>query len=320
MKIALLDGFTLGYEQSQWDEFKKYGDLKIAEFNDSTPIKEVIGFIGDSEIILTNKVKINKEIMDACPNIRMIQVLATGYNIIDVGYAKEKGITVCNIPSYSTMSVAQHTIGLLLEVCLRIGHHDDEVHAGRWHESRAFSFWNYELIELDGKTLGIIGFGTIGKTVAKIAHDLGMRVLAYTPHPKEGFEDIVEFTDLDTVLKESDAITLHCLLSDKTFEIINKDNIAKMKDGVILINTSRGQVLNEADVTEALKSGKISAAAVDVVSEEPPKKNNPLFTAPNCIITPHIAWATKEARQRLMDVCYDNVEKFIDGKTVNAVN
>ena len=144
--------------------------------------------------------------------------------------------------------------------------------------------------------------------------------MAYTPHPKEGFEDIVEFTDLDTVLKESDAITLHCLLSDKTFGIINKDNIAKMKDGVILINTSRGQVLNEADVTEALKSGKISAAAVDVVSEEPPKRNNPLFTAPNCIITPHIAWATKEARQRLMDVCYDNVEKFIDGKTVNAVN
>ena len=320
MKIVALDGNTLGYPGSFWDEMREYGEFAMVEFNDSSTDEEIIDFIKDAEIVLTNKVRINRTIMEACPGMRMIQVLATGYNVIDVDCAKEKGILVCNIPSYSTMSVCQHTIGLLLEICIQIGHHDRTVHEGRWVESSTFSYWDFDLTELDGKTLGIIGFGTIGRAVAKAASALGMKVVAYTPHPKSGCEGLVQFVDMDTLFKNADVITLHCMLSDETKEIIRRENIEKMKDGVILINTSRGQVLNESDVADALKSGKISAAGVDVVSSEPIDKNNPLLTAPNCIITPHIAWATVEARQRLIEIAFDNIRKYIAGTPVNVVN
>ena len=320
MRIAALDGNTIGYKRSDWDELKKFGEYDMTEFGDSTSEETVIDFIADAEIVLTNKVGINRRIMDACPKLRMIQVLATGYNVVDTEYAREKGIVVSNVPSYSTMSVCQHTIGLLLEICNRIGYHDGKVHEGKWFESRSFSFWDYELMELQGKTLGIIGFGTIGRAVAKAANGLGMKILAYTPHPKNDVEVPVDFVDLDTLLKESDVITLHCMMSDETRELIRRENIEKMKDGVILINTSRGQVLNEADVADALKSGKILAAAVDVVSSEPIRNDNPLLSAPNCFITPHIAWATVEARRRLFEITIDNIKQYIAGNPVNVVN
>ena len=320
MKIVALDGHTLGYPDFFWNELNKYGDYSMAEFNDDSTDKEIIDFIGDAEIVLTNKVRVNRRIMDACTGLRMIQVLATGYNVIDVNCAREKGIIVCNIPSYSTMSVCQHTIGLLLEICIQIGHHDRTVHEGKWSESSTFSYWDFDLTELDGKTLGIIGFGTIGCAVAKVASSLGMKIIAYTPHPKDGYDGMVDFTDLDTLFRKSDVITLHCMLSDETKEIIRKENIDKMKDGVILLNTSRGQVLNESDVAEALISGKIAAAGVDVVSAEPVKADNPLLAAPNCIITPHIAWATVEARQRLIETAFDNIAKYISGTPENVVN
>lgn len=319
MRIAVLDGNTLGYSRDVWDELNRFGSYEMADFNGENTEEEVIGFIGDAQVVLTNKIPITKRVMDACRNLRMIQVLATGYNVIDVAYAKEKGIAVCNVPSYSTMSVCQHVIGLLLEICIQIGHHDRMVHEGKWSESRTFSFWDCDLTELDGKTLGIIGFGTIGKAVAKAADALGMKVITYTPHIKEGFS-YVEYVDFDTLLARSDVITLHCLLNEKTRGLICKETIAEMKDGVILINASRGPVINEADVAEALKSGKIRAAGVDVVSEEPIPADDPLLSAPNCIITPHIAWATVEARKRLMDITFGNIEKFLAGTPVNVVN
>ncbi|MDO4939734.1 MAG: D-2-hydroxyacid dehydrogenase [Lachnospiraceae bacterium] len=320
MRIVSLDGTTIGYKKDAWDELKQFGEYEMTEFGDSASAEEIIDYIGDAEIVLTNKVVVDRKVMDACPKIRMIQVLATGYNVVDTAYAKEKGIVVSNIPAYSTMSVCQHTIGLLLEICNQIGHHDRMVHQGKWTESRSFSFWDYELMELDGKTIGIIGFGTIGQAVAKAVAGFGMKVIAYTPHPKTGFEGLVDFVDLNTLFAESDVITLHCMLNDETREIICRENIDKMKDGVILINASRGQVLNESDVAEALKNGKISAAGVDVVSSEPIRDDNPLLSAPNCIITPHIAWATAEARKRLLCVAIDNVRQFIAGTPVNIVN
>lgn len=320
MRIVSLDGTTIGYKKDAWDELKQFGEYEMTEFGDSASAEEIIDYIGDAEIVLTNKVVVDRKVMDACPKIRMIQVLATGYNVVDTAYAKEKGIVVSNIPAYSTMSVCQHTIGLLLEICNQIGHHDRMVHQGKWTESRSFSFWDYELMELDGKTIGIIGFGTIGQAVAKAVAGFGMKVIAYTPHPKTGFEGLVDFVDLNTLFAESDVITLHCMLNDETREIICRENIDKMKDGVILINASRGQVLNESDVAEALKNGKISAAGVDVVSSEPIRDDNPLLSSPNCIITPHIAWATAEARKRLLCVAIDNVRQFIAGTPVNIVN
>ena len=320
MKIAVLDGYTLGYGEEVWKELTRYGELAMAEFGDDTPEQEVIDFIGEAAIVLTNKVPVTGNIMKACPKLLMVQVLATGYNVVDTETAKALGIAVCNVPSYSTMSVCQHTIGLLLEICLRIGHHDRTVHEGKWTSSGKFSYWDYELTELDGKTLGIIGFGTIGCAVAKAAAALGMKILACSPHPKTGFEGLVEFTDLDTLLTASDVITLHCKLTPETTGLICRETIAKMKDGAVLINTSRGQVLNEADVAEALCSGKIRAAGVDVLSSEPPAEDNPLLAAPNCIITPHNAWTTVEARRRLLDITFDNIAKFLDGMPVNVVN
>ena len=320
MKIVVLDGNTLGYPASEWENLRKFGDFEMLELDGGATEQEVIDHIGDAAIVLTNKIPVTRNVMDACRNIKMIQVLATGYNVIDVAAAKEKGIAVCNVPSYSTMSVCQHVIGLLLEICIQIGHHSRAVHEGKWSESRTFSFWDFSLRELDGKTLGIIGFGTIGKAVAKAAAALGMKIIACTPHPKQGFEDMVEFVDMETLFQRADVITLHCMLTEETRDLIRKENIEKMKDGVVLINTSRGPVINEADVAEALRSGKIAAAGVDVVSTEPIPKDDPLLQAPNCIITPHVAWATVEARRRLMDITFDNIEKFIAGTPKNVVN
>jgi len=320
MKIVVLDGYTLNPGDLSWAPLEKLGECKVYE---RTPYDEdeIIKRIGDAEIIITNKVPISQNVFDACQNIKYVGVLATGYNVIDTDYAKSKNIPVCNIPTYGTASVAQFAIALLLEICHHIGHHSDAVHAGAWQNSQDWCFWDYPLIELDGKTMGIIGYGRIGQTTGKLAHALGMNVIAYDAMRRDGTNDeICYFVTLDEVFENADVIALHCPLFPATKGIINKDNIAKMKDGVIIINNSRGGLIVEEDLCEALNSGKVYAAGLDVVSTEPIREDNPLLKAKNCIITPHISWAPIESRQRLMDIAVENVKAFIDGNSLNAVN
>ena len=276
--------------------------------------------IGDAEIVVMNKTPISKATIDACPNIKLIAVLATGYNVVDYNYAKEKGIPVCNVPTYGTASVSQFSIALLLEICHHIGHHSESVHAGNWANNADWCYWDYPLIELEGKTIGIIGFGRIGQAEGRVAKALGMNVLAYDLYPNESGKAIAEYVDLDTLFARADVITLHCNLTPENTGMINKDTIAKMKDGVILINNARGQLIVEQDVADALNSGKMGAAGLDVVYTEPIKADNPLLQAKNCIITPHISWAPKESRQRIMDITVDNVKAFLNGAPQNVVN
>ena len=319
MKIVVLDGYCENPGDLSWEPLKQFGELVVY---DRTPEdkEEVIKRIGDADVLVGNKVPITGEIMDACKNLKYITVLATGYNVIDVAAAKERGIPVSNVPTYGTAAVAQHTIGLLLEICHHIGHHDRQVKAGRWENGEDWCFWDYPLIELDGKTMGIIGFGKIGQATGRLAKALGMKVLAAGSRPTDAGREIAEYVEVDDVLAQSDVIALHCPLFPNTKDIICKENIAKMKDGVILLNSSRGGLVVEQDLADALNSGRIYAAAVDVVSTEPIVGSNPLLTAKNCIITPHIAWAPKEARQRIMNTTADNIAAFIAGAPVNVVN
>lgn len=252
--------------------------------------------------------------------MKLITVLATGYNVVDYTYAKDKGIAVANVPTYGTASVGQYAIALLLEICHHIGHHSQTVFEGKWANHVDWCYWDYPLIELDGKTAGIIGFGRIGQTTGRIAKALGMHVIAYDLYPNDSGKALAEYVDLDTLLAKSDVIFLHCNLTPENEKMIDKNAIAKMKDGAILINNSRGQLIHEQDVAAALKSGKLAAAGLDVVYTEPIKADNPLLQAPNCIITPHMSWGAKEARQRIMDITVDNVKSFLDGKPTNIVN
>ena len=267
-----------------------------------------------------NKVPITEAVLAACPSVRLICVQATGYNIVDCAACAKRGIPVTNVPSYGTAAVAQFTLALMLEICHKIGHHNRAVHDGKWCACSNFCFWDTPQMVLGGKTLGIIGFGRIGQAVAKLAQAFGMRVLAYSRRIRPEHRALAECVDLDTLLRSSDFISLHCPLFADNAGMINKAAIEKMKDGAILINTARGGLLNERDVADALVSGKLSAAAVDVISEEPMKSDNPLLTAPNCIITPHIAWAPKESRQRLLDCVVENIRCFLSGKAQNVVN
>lgn len=320
MKIVILDGFTENPGDLSWSQIERYGDLTVY---DRTPVSdqdEIINRIGNAEIVFTNKTPIKAAVMDACPSMQFIGVLATGYNVVDVAHAKEKGIPVCNIPGYGTAAVAQFAIGLLLEVCHHIGHHSDRVHDGAWQGAADWCFWDYPLVELEGKTLGIIGFGRIGQRVGRIARALGMKVIACSRSRSEQAAEIGEYVDLDMLLKESDVISLHCPLFPETEKIINKNTIAKMKDGVIIINNGRGQLIDEQDLADALNCGKVAGAGLDVLSCEPPKDDNPLLTAENCIITPHISWASREARQRIMDIAAANLEAFLQGSPQNVVN
>ena len=318
MKIVVLDGYTLNPGDISWEGMEAFGDLSVY---DRTKAEDVAERIGDAEVVYTNKTPITKETLDACPNVKFIGVLATGYNIVDTAAAKEKGIPVSNIPTYGTAAVSQFAIGLLLELCHHIGEHSDAVKAGEWTSNPDWCFWKYPLVELDGKTMGIIGFGRIGQDTGKIAQALGMKVLAYDSFPKKELEsETCHYADLDTVLGESDVIALHCPLFPDTEGIINKDTIAKMKDGVMIINNSRGPLIVEQDLRDALDSGKVAGAAVDVVSTEPIQMDNPLIGAKNVIITPHISWAPKESRQRLMDIAVDNLKCYVDGKPQNVVN
>lgn len=320
MKIVVLDGYTENPGDLSWDGLEKLGELTVY---DRIPYdtESVVSHIGDAEAVYVNKVPLTREVLDACPSLRFIGVLATGYNVVDTVAAKEKGITVCNIPSYGTDAVGQFAIGLLLEICHHIGHHSQAVLEGKWTSNPDWCFWDYPLIELAGKTMGIIGYGRIGQCTGRIAQALGMKVLADDSYKNPDLEsDTCRYTDLEELLGASDVISLHCPLFPDTQGIINKENIGKMKDGVIILNNSRGPLIVEEDLAEALKSGKVMAAGLDVVSSEPIKADNPLLGAPNCIITPHISWASKESRQRLMDFAVDNLVQYINGTPVNVVN
>jgi len=320
MKIVVLDGYTLNPGDLSWDGMKKFGDLTVHDRTDFSPEK-VIETIGDAEILFTNKTPLPKSVLSKTPSVKFIGVLATGYNVVDVAAAKEHGIIVTNIPTYGTTAVAQYTISLLLEMCHHIGEHSRSVFNGDWTNSRDFCYWNYPLIELAGKTMGLIGFGRIGQATAAIAQALGLNILIYDTYQKKELETATcSYTDLDTLLSTSDIISLHCPLFESTQGIINKTSIAKMKDGVLLINTSRGPLVVEEDLRDALNNGKVACAAIDVVSSEPIKSDNPLLQAKNCIITPHIAWAPKESRTRLMNIAVQNLEAFINQKPTNIVN
>ena len=318
MKIVVLDGYTENPGDLSWDSLRSFGELRVYDRTGSED--QVIERIGDAEVVFVNKVPITRRVLDQCPNIRFISVLATGYNVIDVKAAAEKGIPVSNVPSYGTAAVAQFAIALLLELCHHVAHHSEAVHAGRWASNPDWCFWDYPLIELQGKTMGIIGFGRIGQATGRIAKAMGMEVIACSRSVREDGKALAEYVDLDTLLARSDVIALHCPLFPETEGIINKANIAKMKDGVIIINNSRGQLVVEQDLADALNSGKVYAAGLDVVSTEPVREDNPLLGAKNCLITPHISWAPKESRQRIMDTSVENLRAFAEGRPINVVN
>jgi glycerate dehydrogenase len=320
MKIVVLDGYTLNPGDLNWDKLKTFGNVTVFDrtaYNDV----DIIRNIGDAEIIFTNKTPINKNVLQSATALKYIGVLATGYNVVDIATAKANSVTVTNVPDYSSQSVAQFTMALILELCHRIGDHNQAVQEGDWVKSKDFSFWNYPLIELAGKTLGLIGFGKIGKATAKLAEAFGMKVLVFNRTEYSEFEnENLKFATLDDVLQNSDFISLHCPLTPETQDIINADSIKKMRDTAFLINTSRGPLVNELDLANALNNNRISGAAIDVISAEPMQAENPLLGTKNCIITPHIAWAPKEARLRLMDTTIENLNAFIKGNPQNVVN
>ena len=322
MKIVVLDGYTENPGDLSWAGLEAYGEVTVYDRVSYVESPVIAEKIGDAEVAIVNKTPISKATMDACPNLKYIGEIATGYNNVDVAAAKEKGIVVTKIPSYSTPSVAQLAFALLLEICHHTAHHNDLVHQGEWTSCKDTMFYDhtYPLIELSGKTMGIIGLGKIGVNTAKILNALNMKVIAFDTFQSEAGKAVAEYVDLDELLEKSDFIFLHCPLFPSTQGIINKDNIARMKDGVILINNSRGPLVVEQDLADALNSGKIACAAVDVVSTEPIKPDNVLLTAKNCIITPHISWATREARERIMQTTADNIRAFREGKPVNVVN
>lgn len=318
MKIVVLDGYTLNPGDLSWAELEKLGAFTCY---DRTPPENIVERIGDAAVVFTNKTPLARDILQQCPALRYVGVLATGYNVVDVAAAKEQGIIVTNIPTYGTSAVAQYVFALLLEICHHVGAHHEAVQSGEWARRGDFSFWNYPLIELKDKTMGIIGFGRIGQVTAQIANAFGMKVLAYDNYREKELEtDVLRYAELDEVYACADVISLHCPLFDSTRGMINKASLAEMKRGVIIINTSRGPLIVEEDLAEALASGQVFAAALDVVATEPIEAGSPLLSAPNCIITPHIAWAPKESRQRLLGIAADNLAAFLAGAPVNVVN
>ena len=320
MKIVVLDGYAENPGDISWSPLETLGDVTVYDRTALTESPLIAERIGDAEIAVTNKTPLTRAVIDACPNLRAIAVLATGYNIVDTAYAREKDIPVMNVPVYGTDNVAQYAIALLLEACSQVGHHDRSVHAGEWTRSIDFCYWQKPLIEVSGKTAGIIGFGRIGQAVARILSAMNVRVLAYSRSERAEGRALADYVPLDTLFQKSDFIFLHCPLTPETDGLINAANIAKMKDGVIIVNNGRGQLIVEEDLAAALTRGKVGYAAVDVASTEPIAAENPLLHTPNCIITPHISWATKEARERIMQMTADNVRAFMEGKPTNVVN
>ena len=319
MKIVLLDGEALNPGDLCWTPLEELGELTVYPRGTTDP-EEIIRRIADAEIVLTNKTPVDRSVFERCPSMKLLCVVATGYNVVDTQAARDHGVPVCNVPAYGTEMVAQFAIGLLLEICHHVQLHNEAVHAGQWEQCPNFCFWKTPIIELAGKTMGIIGFGRIGRAVGRIAKALGMRVLATGSRVCTEGEAIAAYVDLDTLLRESDVVSLHCPLLPQTDKLINAATIAKMKDGAILINNSRGGLLDEQAVADALSCGKLRYAAVDVVSQEPIVGTNPLLTAKNCIITPHMSWAAVEARARIIDITADNIRGFLQGSPRNVVN
>jgi glycerate dehydrogenase len=318
MKIVVLDGYTLNPGDLSWKRLEQIGEVKIY---DRTSPEEVANRIGDAEVVFTNKTVLSRETFDQAKNVKFVGVLATGYNVVDIAAAKEKNIVVTNIPTYGTSAVSQFTFALLLEMCHHVWVHNEEVKKGVWTNCPDFCFWNFPLIELSGKTIGVIGFGRIGQAVANIAMSFGMKVLAYDTYKNQALENAnLKYAELDEIYRNADVISLHVPLFESTKGMINNENISKMKKSAMIINTSRGPLINEQDLAEALNNGIIAGAAVDVLSTEPAKIDNPLLTAKNCIVTPHIAWAPIESRERLLNIAVDNLEAFLAGNIVNQVN
>lgn len=322
-KAVILDGYTLNPGDLDWKPLQELADFEIYD-RTTYSIEEaplIIERAKDAEVILTNKTPLTKEILDELPMLKYIGVLATGYNVVDVEAAKERNITVTNIPSYGTDTVSQAAIALLLELCHRTGDHSNAVKNGDWTNSPDFCFWNHPIIELSGKTMGIIGYGQIGQTTSRIAQAFGMKVLAYNRTREKVIEtESVRYATLEELYREADVIMLHCPLTEENEGFINKESIELMKDGVLIVNNARGALINEADLADALNRGKVAGAGLDVVSEEPISEDNPLLKAKNCIITPHIAWASLEARQRLLDIAVENLSKYLEGNPINVVN
>ena len=322
MKAVVLDGYTLNPGDISWSDLEKLCDTTVYDRTAYSirGAEEIVSRAADAEIVFTNKTPLTAEILARLPKLKYIGVLATGYNVVDVAAAAKQGITVTNIPAYGTDSVAQMAIALLLELCHHIGLHNDAVHAGEWSNNVDWCFWKTPLIELSGKTMGILGLGRIGRSTARIAQALGMKVVAFDSYHDANLEsETLRYAELDELFAAADVIALHCPLFDSTLGIINKKNIAKMKLGVMIINNSRGPLIAEQDLADALNDGRVGGAALDVVSTEPIREDNPLLKAKNCILTPHMSWATVESRQRLMDIAIDNLRHFMDGNAVNVV-
>ncbi len=323
MKIVVLDGYTLNPGDLSWDSLQALGDVTVYDRTTSDPKEAalILERIGDAQAVFTNKTPLTRDILDKAPSIKFIGVMATGFNVVDTVAAKEKGIPVCNVPIYGTAAVAQTAIALLLELCHHVGEHNRAVQAGEWSKCLDYCFWDYPLIELDGKTMGIIGLGRIGKRTARLAQALGMQVLAYDEIQDQSVVcDTLRYTTLDELLAQSDVIALHCPQTPANTGIINKDSIEKMKDGVMIINNSRGPLIVEEDLVAALESGKVAGAGLDVVPVEPLPASSPLLGAKNCIITPHLSWAPLASRSRLLDVAVENLKAFQGGKPINVVN
>lgn len=316
MKIVILDAYAANPGDLSWDEFVALGELTVY---DRTAQEDAAARIGDAEVVFINKVRLTDEIFAACPNLKLVSILATGYNIVDLAAAKRRGITVCNVPGYSTRAVVQMTFALLLEICQQVGLYSGAVHTGRWQTCSDFCFWDRPLIELDGKTMGIVGYGAIGSAVGTVAQALGMKLLVTARHEKPVPEG-ARFVSLPELLAQSDVVSLHCPQTAENARMIDAGALAQMKDGAILINTARGGLLDEQAVADALRSGKLLAAGMDVVSAEPIRADNPLLTAPNCFLTPHIAWAPLETRRRLQAISAENLRAFLAGKPQNVVN
>ncbi len=317
MNIVVLDGYAANPGDISWEPLERLGKLTVY---DRTAREDIASRIAGAEIVLTNKAPLDRETLAGAMALKLVSVLATGYNIVDTAAAKELGIAVCNVPGYSTMSVAQLTFALLLEITHRVGLHSDAIHDGAWVRSPDFAYWQSHLMELDGKVMGIVGGGTIGMAVARIAAAFGMRVLATSRSRRTGSDGAVTFVPMEELLRRSDVISLHCPLTDETKDLVRTETIAQMKDGVILLNTARGPIVNEADLAAALASGKVGAAGIDVLSAEPMRADNPLLGAKNCFLTPHIGWAPYEARVRLMNETVRNVEAYLAGELIHRVN
>lgn len=318
MKLVVLDGYTLNPGDLNWDGIKEFGDLQV---HDRTPESQIVERCQGAEIIFTNKTPLREAILAQLPDLKYIGVLATGYNVVDVDYAKKRGVLVANVPGYGTASVVQMTFALLLELCQHVQSHSDSVFEGEWSRSLDFCYWKHPLVELEGKTLGIIGFGSIGQKVADVAGAFGMNVIGQSRRQSDQtHRKNFRWAGLNELLSESDVVSIHCPLFPETQGLINKETLKLMKSSAFFLNTSRGPLMVDQDLADALNAGVIAGAGIDVLSVEPPSANNPLFRAKNCLITPHIAWATIEARSRLMGIAENNLSSFLNGNPVNIVN